>query len=70
MALTDGIGGRTGTDPGRCIQWTSLRELLALRRMDVDLVDATIRIHRNMGQLTGGRLVVGSLKSSAVVAVA
>ena len=28
------------------------------------------RIHRNMGQLTGGRPVVGSLKSSAVVAVA
>ena len=41
------------------------RELLALRRMDVELVDATIRVHRNMGKLTGGRLVVGSLKSSA-----
>ena len=34
------------------------------------MVDATIRVHRNMGQATGGRLVVGSLKSSAGVAVA
>ena len=32
--------------------------------------EATIRVHRNMSQLTGGRLVVGSLKSCAGVAVA
>jgi hypothetical protein len=38
--------------------------------MDLDLGDATIRVHRNIGQLTGGRLVVGSPKSSAEVAVA
>jgi len=38
--------------------------------MDVDLVDRTIRVRRNMGRLTDGRLVVGSLKSSAGVAVA
>jgi hypothetical protein len=37
---------------------------------DGTLVDATIRVHRNLGQLTGRRLVVGSLKSSAGVAVA
>jgi hypothetical protein len=35
--------------------------------MDLDLVDATIRIHRNMGQLTGGRPVTASTWSASLV---
>jgi integrase len=47
--------------------FTGLRwgELIALSRMDVDLDDATISVHRSIAELTGGRLVVKPPKSSA-----
>ena len=40
-------------------------ELLALRRMEVDLNGSTINVHRSLAQLAGGRLVVGPPKSAA-----
>ena len=49
--------------------FTGLRwgELLALRRMDVDLAAGTIRVHRSIAQLRGGQLVPGPPKSRAGV---
>ena len=35
--------------------------------MDVDLVDGTIRVHRNMGRLTGDRLIVGPADLSRTI---
>ncbi|MEV6269585.1 tyrosine-type recombinase/integrase [Kribbella sp. NPDC051936] len=47
--------------------FTGLRwgELIALRRIDVDLDDATISVHRSIAELSGGRLVVKPPKSAA-----
>ncbi len=49
--------------------WCGLRrgELLALRRSDVDLLHATIRVERTSHQLKDGRLIVGPPKSQAGV---
>jgi integrase len=46
---------------------TGLRwgELIALRRMDIDLDDATIRVQRSIAELSGGRLIVKGPKSDA-----
>lgn len=47
--------------------FTGLRwgELIALRRMDVDLDEATISVQRSIAELSGGRLVVKRPKSDA-----
>jgi integrase len=47
--------------------FTGLRwgELIALRRMDVDLEDATISVQRSIAELSGGKLVVKPPKSTA-----
>jgi integrase len=42
-------------------------ELIALRRMDIDLDDATIGVQRSIAELTGGRLVVKPPESVAGV---
>jgi integrase len=49
--------------------FTGLRwgELIALRRVDLDLVDRTVSVHRSIAELSGGRLVVGPPKSAAGV---
>jgi integrase len=49
--------------------FTGLRwgEVLALRRIDVDLDVGTVRVHRSIAQLGGGRLVSGPPKSRAGV---
>ncbi|TCM43651.1 tyrosine-type recombinase/integrase [Kribbella sp. VKM Ac-2568] len=46
---------------------TGLRwgELIALRRVDIDLDDATISVHRSFAELSGGRLVAKRPKSAA-----
>ncbi|MET9310850.1 site-specific integrase [Kribbella sp. NPDC003505] len=47
--------------------FTGLRwgELIALRRIDVDLDDAKISVHRSIAELSGGRLVVKPPMSTA-----
>lgn len=66
--LADGIGGRYRVLV-LAAAFLGLRwgELLGLRRMDVDLAERTIKVQRSIGQLTGGRLVVGPPKSPASV---
>lgn len=64
--LAEGIGGRYRVFV-LAAAFTGLRwgELLALRRIDVDLDAGTVRVHRSIAQLTGGRLVSGPPKSRA-----
>ena len=47
--------------------FTGLRwgELIALRRMDLDLANGPVSVHRSIAELSGGRLVVGPPKSAA-----
>jgi integrase len=65
-ALADAIGPRFRVFI-LAAAFTGLRwgELIALRRMDVDLDDASIRVERSMAQLSGGKLVVKPPKSDA-----
>jgi integrase len=51
--------------------FTGLRwgELIALRRMDLDLANGSVSVHRSIAELSGGRLVVGPPKSAAGVRI-
>ena len=66
--LAEGVGGRYRVFI-LAAAFTGLRwgELLALRRVDVDLASGTVRVHRSIAQLAGGHLVPGPPKSPASV---
>jgi len=65
-ALADAIGPRFRVFI-LAAAFTGLRwgELIALRRMDLDLVDGTLSVRRSIAELSGGGLVVGPPKSAA-----
>lgn len=50
-----------------CAAFTSLRwgELIALRRLDLDLVGAVVRVPRRLAQLNSGQMIAGPPKTAA-----